>query len=477
MRITRGFWEVAALGLVLTILALLLEAPSLLVASAVLGGWLIATQWTFLGAVRELERTITVEQTVSPRHVAPGETVSLSLEGRRRRDPSLDVTVAIDLPPTVRLTDSPLPRIHLGDLEVATTATAIELPVAGIVELPSPTVSVSDARDLFETSFHTGEAIEIVAEPRQPGPIHIGAGGEGIATAYGEHEGGPFGSGLTPEELREYVPGDPADRIDWKAMARLGDPYVREFESETDLESAIVFDRRAPMGIGPAGATKLAYAREVALAYLSHARDLGDPLGLYVVGGEGVTHRRRPAEGGPGYDWIRRTLLQLTPTGDLGDEETGSPSLPPERARQLAHRLAEDEHMGPRLRPFLLEADRYVQRIRERPLFGSVQLVVNDLRDHRRCVLITDDTNRTEVRETVKLARRHGGQVLLFLVPGALFSPGGLADLDETYRAYLDFEEFRRDLDGLERVRAMEVAPGDRLGAVLTAADRRRART
>jgi len=67
----------------------------------------------------------------------------------------------------------------------------------------------------------------------------------------------------------------------------------------------------------------------------------------------------------------------------------------------------------------------------------------------------------------VKAARRNGAQVLVFLAPSVLYETGGLDSVDRAYDSYLDFERFRRSLDRFERASAFEVAPGDRLRAVL----------
>jgi hypothetical protein len=76
----------------------------------------------------------------------------------------------------------------------------------------------------------------------------------------------------------------------------------------------------------------------------------------------------------------------------------------------------------------------------------------------------------------VKLARRDEGEVLVFLTPQVLFEPGGLADMEDAYERYVDFEEFRRELARLERVSAFEIAPGDRLEGVLAAGRHTRSR-
>lgn len=42
--------------------------------------------------------------------------------------------------------------------------------------------------------------------------------------------------------IREYVPGDPMNRINWKASARMNQTMVNQFDSTTNLDLAVVFD-------------------------------------------------------------------------------------------------------------------------------------------------------------------------------------------------------------------------------------------
>ena len=45
-----------------------------------------------------------------------------------------------------------------------------------------------------------------------------------------------------PSGLREYVPGDPIKRIDWKVTARLGQPHVRTYDHTADQYLVIMLD-------------------------------------------------------------------------------------------------------------------------------------------------------------------------------------------------------------------------------------------
>ncbi len=65
------------------------------------------------------------------------------------------------------------------------------------------------------------------------------------------------------------------------------------------------------------------------------------------------------------------------------------------------------------------------------------------------------------------MARANDAAVTVFLAPTILYEPGGLADVERASDRYREFEALRRDLARLDRVRAFEVGPGDRLATVL----------
>ena len=54
------------------------------------------------------------------------------------------------------------------------------------------------------------------------------------------------GRGLEYAETREYVPGDPLIMFDWKALARTGAPYVKQYYLEGGAGFHVVYDGAAP---------------------------------------------------------------------------------------------------------------------------------------------------------------------------------------------------------------------------------------
>jgi len=124
------------------------------------------------------------------------------------------------------------------------------------------------------------------------------------------------------------------------------------------------------------------------------------------------------------------------------------------------------------LRPFYADRTAYVERIADAPLFTAVDEELGRESGSIRPVILTNDTARAEVAETVSNARTRGDGALVVVAPTVLFERAGLSDLDRAYERYVAFETFRRRLDGQPGVTALEVGPADRLDAVLEAGGR-----
>jgi len=123
----------------------------------------------------------------------------------------------------------------------------------------------------------------------------------------GRHRSPVRGSSIEFAQYRKYVPGDDTRRLDWRTWGRTDRFYIKEFEADTNLRMALLVDASGSMGFGPAGATRLDFARKLAgsLGYL--AAQQGDAVGLWGVGRD---HRQKlPAKRGAGH--LRLVLDQL----------------------------------------------------------------------------------------------------------------------------------------------------------------------
>lgn len=493
MGVTRRYWGEAGLVVVLAGLTVLFDRPLLLVGVAGVGGWLLARQYAFVGTVNSVAADISVAQSTEHDVVAEDGDTQVNLTVELPRPAPVSLAVEANPPPGVevvedeagggRTKDAPSVVVP-PDEKTATTTFTVRCPLAGTFEFDPATVTATDVTGRFRTAFAAEAGPTLTVEARGPQNLHVGAGGEALDSTYGQHESDERGPGIDLAEIRAYVPGDAVRQIDWNATARLGEPHVREFETDTERRTVILLDRRASMSTGPDGETQFDYARQVALGIVSHARERGEPVALYEVGEEGLLARKRPTATEDGYVRLERRLRAVEPRGG---GEGGQPSATSDRenrrgdereqsahspavARQRTHRLrSDDSAFADQLVPFFADADPYVQRITDDPLYGVARTHLKRLRGAVTTVVLTDDTHRTETREVVKVAGRHDNHVLAFLTPTALFERDESANPEAIYERYADFERFRRNLASIDGVSAFEVGPGDRLDALLDA--------
>jgi uncharacterized protein (DUF58 family) len=472
MRVTSRYWAVTAIVGVVVAWAIVLEQAILLVGATGMAAWLLVRQYRFMRGVNVTIGQITINLELDRSRVVAEETSVGTLHVRSERPAGLSVRVAVS-PPT-GATGENIACVLGPDQNLTQAGFDVTWPIAGRFEFDAPAITVRDSLGLFRQSTTGGPTPSVTVEPRTPRDIHVGEGGSRLSAGFGEHEGGRTGTGLTPAEVRRYTPGDTFRRIDWKATARLDEPHIREFEAEQDYKTLLVVDHRATMGAGPTGRRKLDFARQVALALIESTRELGDPLACYTVGDEGVTNAFRSSSDDDQYRAVARTLRTLEPTttdesGNGIGSQSGTQVLNPGEAGRTAQLLSGKTDFENRLRPFFEDAEQYVQRIVDEPLFGALRVASTTLDGGARTIIISDDEHRTELLEAVKSARGGDGHVVAFITPSVLYDSRTLAEIDDAYRRYTEFEAFRRQLAAVSRVSAYEVGPTDRLTTVLAA--------
>jgi len=137
-----------------------------------------------------------------------------------------------------------------------------------------------------------------------------------LGSVSGKHRSPVRGSSLEFAQYRKYVPGDDTRRLDWRTWGRSDRFYVKEFEADTNLRLCLLIDTSGSMGFGPAGpagATRLDYARRLAgtLGYVA-ARQ-GDAVGLWSLARQPL---EIPAKRGPAHlGLVLDRLAAIEPAG------------------------------------------------------------------------------------------------------------------------------------------------------------------
>ena len=101
----------------------------------------------------------------------------------------------------------------------------------------------------------------------------------------GQHRTPYPGSSVEFRDYKDYVPGDPLDRIDWRAYGRTRRLFIRRYEAESDMTAYLVVDTSASMRYaGQKRSAKYQHAARIAaaLAYLMIQQGDKAALGLFA---------------------------------------------------------------------------------------------------------------------------------------------------------------------------------------------------
>jgi len=469
MRPTRRWWSITAVGAVLLAISLVGDRFVPLVGASVLGAYCLVTAARAVSTIATAHDSLSVDVDATPDRVPAGSETTVTVTATLDAPVDHPVTVDYTFPASVDAAPQSL-TIASGERRAHATC-APAFPVAGRFSFPALTVTYESPDGLFTQRVPLDGQVSVTAEAQGTGDIHVGAGGDARGT-FGSHRGDSRGTrGDDFADLREYQPSDSVRRIDWKTTARLDTPHVREYEAEREQLTRLVIDARSTLAEGDSARTKLDYLREVALSILRSAERTGDPIALTVVDDRGVKTVTDATSTVNHYRRLRETLLALGGDRQTRQQRAVAAETSPADAQTASTRLA--GRSGPlttfelTLIPYFSRTGSYVDQLSSDPLFAAVRRHVTEVSSGTWTVILTDDTERGRVVETVKLAARGSRYATAFVTPSVLFEPRGLSDLETAHERLVDFEEFRRRLDRIPRANAYEVAPDGRLRAVL----------
>jgi uncharacterized protein (DUF58 family) len=134
----------------------------------------------------------------------------------------------------------------------------------------------------------------------------------------GEYHSVFKGRGMEFAEVREYSPGDDVRSIDWNVTARMGHPYVKQFQEERELTVLLLVDQSASGRFGTRNRLKAELAAEVGALLALSAVQNNDKVGLVLFTGE-VELWVPPAKGRRHVLRVVREILYYRPRGQGTD--------------------------------------------------------------------------------------------------------------------------------------------------------------
>lgn len=130
----------------------------------------------------------------------------------------------------------------------------------------------------------------------------------------GAHHSRLRGSAPELSEYRVYRQGDDPKRIDWRLLARSDRAYIRLAEDRSIVSTMIVIDATASMAFPARTLGKWKAACDIAIGLAAVAHTSRDPVGLVIVGGDGM--RQLPPRTRRGIvGEIARALDAVEPNG------------------------------------------------------------------------------------------------------------------------------------------------------------------
>jgi uncharacterized protein (DUF58 family) len=129
----------------------------------------------------------------------------------------------------------------------------------------------------------------------------------------GEYQSSFKGQGLDFDDFREYQHGDEIRFIDWNVTARMGQPYIRKFREERELNVVLAVDVSGSSAYGSIRYSKREIAAEAAAIIGFSALQNGDKCGLLLFAADTLLYIP-PAKGTRHLLRLIREILTAVPT-------------------------------------------------------------------------------------------------------------------------------------------------------------------
>ncbi len=163
----------------------------------------------------------------------------------------------------------------------------VQLNKRGAYKLEYLTITALDPLGIFAFSKRVHAEAEVLVLPVPEPMVNLATSG---ADRYGFREvylASARGSGIDPDGVREYIPGDPLRRMHWKSTARTGRLNVIEFEEARALNVVMALDVHRSIQVGRGKASTFEYLVRAAASVAQSAVREGATVKL--MAGERLT--------------------------------------------------------------------------------------------------------------------------------------------------------------------------------------------
>lgn len=309
-----------AIALITVGAGVVLGMPALVVAALIPLGY---TAYGSITRVQPVDELLEFERTIDPATAPPGEKSSVTLTVENTGERSItDLRIADGVPNELAVIEG---TSQLGTTlrpgETASVQYTIRLR-HGSFRFDPVTVRVRSisATTAYTTRCETGGAQEVSSSivieewPRSHRPTAVGD----------RTTGADAGRGIAFHKTREYQPGDPISRIDWRRYAKDGQLTTVEFAEAGKPDWILLIDARTHNDIAPAATEATGTERAVHCAAVAHkVLQSGDiKVGGLILDGDQPT----TVTPGTGRDTKIRmqTLLDQAGSATAGDSSVSA---------------------------------------------------------------------------------------------------------------------------------------------------------
>lgn len=134
------------------------------------------------------------------------------------------------------------------------------------------------------------------------------------------------GQGIEFSDVREYFPGDNVRSIDWNVTARMGKPFIKQYEEDRELNVFLILDCSESMMQGTGGKSRLSQGLETSALILLAAEQNAGAVGAVFFDGE-IKFSCPPKSGEKNAMMILSKLEKLE-NGVFDDERVSGSVLP-----------------------------------------------------------------------------------------------------------------------------------------------------
>jgi len=215
----------------------------------------------------------------------------------KSRLPRLFLQAQDELPRWLRLVEEEPLHFHVPPKSEVRIPYRVELTKRGAYHLDRLTVTAFDPLGIFSFTKRVSSVSEMMVLPTPqeiPDMILSGAERHGLIDL---PVAAIRGSGIDPDGVREYVPGDPLRRMHWKSTARTNKLNVIEFEESHSLNVVLALELHRGTNVGEGKQSTLEYLIRAAASLAQKAIRQGASVRLIAGGGpQGVDIGGRGSE-------------------------------------------------------------------------------------------------------------------------------------------------------------------------------------